>query len=70
MRDEAGHSDAAGEARMDESSEYDSYLIALVNDCHTAAGKPVSENIAVAFDELNATATRRRTALLRSTRSN
>jgi hypothetical protein len=51
---------------QDETTEWDPYLVAIVNGCQDAAGIMRSENISVVVDEMDSTAIRRRTALLRS----
>ncbi len=51
---------------QDETLEWDPYLVAIVNGCQDAAGIARSENISVVVDEMDSTAIRRRTTLLRS----
>jgi hypothetical protein len=69
MKPEYPSKSAAG-AQPDEIAQWDPYLIAIVNDCHDAAQGRRSENMSVVVDELDSTALRRRTVLLRSTDRN
>jgi hypothetical protein len=58
------NSSSDAESRTEEMSGSDPYLVAAVNDCHAEVEHTVSENMAVVYDELGTTATRRRAALL------
>jgi hypothetical protein len=69
MKPESQLSKSASAAQPEDVAQWDPYLIAIVNDCQDAASgrrsATISENISVVVDELDSTALRRRTALLK-----
>ena len=66
MKPESRLPKSATGAQQDEVVQWDPYLISIVNGCNDAAGIRRSENMSVVVDELDSTAVRRRSVLLRS----
>lgn len=66
MKPESQHAQSSAGELSDETTEWDPYVVAIVNICQDAAGITRSENISVVVDEMDSTAIRRRTVLLRS----
>ena len=66
MRSEIGRSEAIDsiEPQAAQSGNWDPYLVSVVQQCKSDAGKPLSENTAVVFDELDASSSRRSALLL------
>lgn len=66
MKPESQRAKSSAGELPDDTTEWDPYVVAIVNGCQDAAGIIRSENISVVVDEMDSTAIRRRTVLLRS----